>query len=238
MIPLGRPALEERLDRRLVSRTAALVRSGATAEQARRAWSGAAALRRQLREALERMAPGVQRCMYCGDSHGASIDHFEPLARNPLKAFVWVNHLLACTHCNSNHKRDRFPVDASGDCLLVDPTQEDPADHLQLVLRSGEYRPRSEKGAVTIDVFGLNRRALVDGRAAAFVRCRSMLRDIHHQLGSAQGAEADQVADALAIQPFADVLHAMQALREQPGAALVMGEPERESLRWLARRSG
>lgn len=237
MIPLRRPPLEPALRRQLDQRTAALVRRGATPGRARAAWSNSAAVRRGLREALELMAPGVQRCMYCGDSHGASIDHFEPLARNPLKAFAWVNHLLACTHCNSNHKRDRFPVDDAGHCLLVDPAQEDPADHLRLVLRSGEYQPRTAKGEATIEVFGLDRPALVDGRAAAFVRCRSMLRDIHQQLASGDGEEAGLVADALWVQPFADVLHAMQGIREQPGARVVIGGPEVESLRWLARRS-
>ncbi len=236
MIPLDRPALEPGLERQLARRTDTLARRGATPDRARRAWSDSSSLRRQLREVLDRMAPGVQRCMYCGDSHGASIDHFEPLARNPLGAFAWVNHLLACTHCNSNHKRDRFPVDEAGHCLLVDPAREDPVLHLQLVLRTGEYRARTAKGQATIEVFGLGRKALVDGRAAAFVRCRSMLRDIRRQLDEGGQEEAEQVADALGVQPFADVLHAMQALREQPGAALVIGAPEVESLYWLARR--
>ncbi|QMU80024.1 HNH endonuclease [Streptacidiphilus sp. PB12-B1b] len=179
------------------------------------------------------MAPGVQRCMYCGDSQGSSIDHFEPLSLAPLKAFAWMNHLLACTHCNSNHKRDRFPVDAEGHCLLVDPTSEDPALHLQLVLRTGEYQARTPKGQATIEVFGLARPSLERGRAKAFVRCRSMLRDLGGLIEAGEDDEAMEVAESLRVQPFADVLHAMQTVQDRPGAAVVLGARELESLRWL-----
>ena len=238
MIPLQRPGLDQAVERRLAARTAALVRSGPTTERARQAWSNAATVRRQLREVLEGMAPGVQRCMYCGDSQGSSIDHFEPLARDPLKAFAWVNHLLACTYCNSNHKRDRFPVDEDGHCLLVDPTREDPARHLLLILRTGVYQPRTAKGAATIEVFGLFRPELERGRASAFVRCRSMLRDIHGLTEAGDTDEARAVAAALGVQPFADVLHAMRAVMDRPGAGAVIGQRELESLRRLSGRPG
>lgn len=235
MIPLQRPRLEKELERRLLARTTALTRQRANGERARRAWANADALRRQLREVLEDMAPGVQRCMYCGDSQGSSIDHFEPLSLAPLKAFAWMNHLLACTHCNSNHKRDRYPVDAEGHCLLVDPTREDPARHLRLVLRTGQYQPLTAKGETTIEVFGLSRPSLERGRASAFVRCRSMLRDIAALVAAEEPGEAREVADSLRVQPFADVLHAMQSVRDSPGATVVVGALELQGLRWLAR---
>jgi hypothetical protein len=118
--------------------------------------------------------------MYCDDSRGTDIDHFEPLERAPLRAFVWVNHLLACSFCNSNQKNRKYPVDAEGACLLVDPTAEDPADHLTLRLSVGTYDPLSPKGEETIQVFGLNRSELVKGRprgagtaGLTFHRCRT-----------------------------------------------------------------
>lgn len=242
MIPLSRPPLDAQLTARLDQRTARLARGRVTTETARKSWTDAAQLRRQLRAALVDMAPGIERCMYCGDNQGSSIDHFQPLALAPLKAFAWVNHLLACTHCNSNHKRDRYPVDpATGHCLLVDPTSEDPADHLDLVLTTGVYRPLrgSPKGAATIEVFGLDRPSLERGRAKAFVRCRSMLRDLDELIRAADGGddgdagEAAEVADALRVQPFADVLHAMRVKAEAPGAAAVMGAREIHALLWL-----
>lgn len=51
----------------------------------------------RLDSVLRQMAPGLERCMYCGDNQGTDIDHFEPLARNPLRTFDWLNHLLACS---------------------------------------------------------------------------------------------------------------------------------------------
>ncbi|MFD1364783.1 HNH endonuclease family protein [Actinoplanes sichuanensis] len=114
------------------------------------------------------MAPGAERCMYCGDNQGTDIDHHEPMARDPLRTFDWLNHLLACSHCNSHHKRDRFPVDEHGRPLLIDPSVEDPFDHLLLSLSVGEYRALTEKGVQSIEVFGLNRPILARGRQQTF----------------------------------------------------------------------
>ncbi|QMU74236.1 hypothetical protein GXP74_34325 [Streptacidiphilus sp. P02-A3a] len=94
------------------------------------------------------MAPGLSRCMYCGDSEGTDIDHFRPIASDPLGTFRWTNHLLACSHCNSNMKRDRYPRDSSGACLLVDPCVDDPHEHLELTFATGGYTPLTAKGVL------------------------------------------------------------------------------------------
>ena len=51
---------------------------------------------REIREVLRRMAPGIERCMYCEDSHGTAIAHFWPRAGYPDRAFDWLNYLIAC----------------------------------------------------------------------------------------------------------------------------------------------
>jgi hypothetical protein len=160
--------------------------------------------------------------MYCDDSRGTDIDHFKPLEKEPLWAFTWLNHLLACSFCNSNQKRHQYPVDANGVCLLVDPTTEDPADHLVLLLAAGEYVPvaGSVKGQETIDVFGLNRDDLVKGRQAAFSRARSNMRD-WHALVQEGDPEAEEVAQALLDSPFIDVVHAMTRLRPRLALTVV-----------------
>ncbi|MFK0049972.1 HNH endonuclease [Streptomyces sp. NPDC090741] len=152
--------------------------------------------------------------MYCEDNLGTDIDHFEPLASAPLRAFDWPNHLWACTHCNSNQKRHQYPCDAAGNCLLVDPTVDDPADHLRLLLNSGEYEALTLKGEETIRVFGLNRPDLLDGRREAYVRVRSNLRDWHrlqHE-GDTTG-EAELLAQALLRSPFINVVRSMERLQ-------------------------
>ena len=72
----------------------------------------------EVRMALERMAHGRARCMYCEESLGTDIDHFWPKATYPARTFSWPNYLLACSHCNSNLKRNEFPLDGAGQPLL------------------------------------------------------------------------------------------------------------------------
>jgi hypothetical protein len=161
--------------------------------------------------------------MYCEDSLGTDIDHFEPIAVAPLRAFDWNNHLLACSHCNSNFKRDEYPCDASGYSLLVDPSVEDPADHLTLLLASGEYLSRTVKGEETIRVFGLNRSDLVRGRKAAFWNVRAVLCEWHLHWQAGEANEAEQFAEALQVSPFSNVARAIGQLA--PSVAMnVLGQ--------------
>ncbi len=179
---------------------------------ARTHWEGAEAAKRDVRQLLGRIAHGVRRCMYYEDSLGTDIDHHQPIKEAPLRAFDWINHLLACSHCNNNLKRDAYPCDADGRCLLVDPSAEDPAAHLTLLLASGEYQDRSPKGEETIRVFGLNRSDLVQGRQAAFASARASLRDWHCSRKEGDLDEAAQTAQALRVSPFAGAVRAMQQL--------------------------
>ena len=165
MIPIPRTALDVQLSARLAVLTSRLASASADAAAARTAWQSARSERGRLRSRLIEMAPGNRRCMYCGDSLGTDIDHFQPIAKNVARTFDWLNHLLACSHCNSNEKRDQFPFDSDGNPLLIDPTRDDPDRHLLLLLSSGEYRALSPMGAASIEVYGLNRTDLVMGRS-------------------------------------------------------------------------
>lgn len=236
MIPLQRVALSAPVQNLLDRWTQRVADDGATAAAARERWRTAAAPKSHVRTGLESMARGALRCMYCDDSRGTDIDHFEPLERAPLRAFAWLNHLLACSFCNSNVKRHQYPVSAEGACLLVDPTAEDPAAHLRLMLMTGTYDPLSPKGQATIEVFGLNRADLVKGRRDAFVRARSNLRDWHNLRRNAD-PEAGRVAQALLDSPFIDVVHAMTQLK--PGVApTVVGQSTAPALNaWRALHS-
>ncbi|MER6946561.1 HNH endonuclease [Nonomuraea sp. NPDC000554] len=164
--------------------------------------------------------------MYCGDSRGTDIDHFEPINSSPLRTFDWMNHLLACSSCNSNSKRDQFPCDANGTPLLIDPTIDDPYDHLRLILSTGFYRGNTPKGKTTIDVLRLNRGDLQRGRELAFPRCQAMLRDYLRMQDSGNLREATKMLNALQEQPFIGVLHAMFRTAPNPGAEIVLGGAE------------
>jgi hypothetical protein len=227
VIRLVRPALPAELADRLPVLTAEIGNAAHPTHTARALWKRAVVRRNvlaPLRRRLEDMAPGYQRCMYCGDSQGTDIDHFEPLSLNPLRTFDWLNHLLACSTCNSNLKRDRFPVADDGTPLLVDPTTEDPFDHLLLTLSLGVYVPRTEKGKATIDVCGLNRPVLTQGRVHAK---RVVLMCLSRWTAGRALDAADEMREAVLTvrgQPFADVCQAMLRLALSPGAERVFEE--------------
>jgi hypothetical protein len=223
MIAIARVQLDEKLAARLGDRTAMLVVRNADSALARGAWKSADTERREVRTYLAGMAPGIQRCMYCGDNLGTDIDHFEPIASAPIRTFEWLNHLLACSFCNSNSKRDSYPRDVSGRALLIDPTSEDPSQHLALTLSTGKYRPLSPRGQTSIDVFGLNREDLARGRAGAFLTRRATLCYARTLFDQDRCNEAIQYVSALAEEPHASVLHAMIQAIHLPGAQDVLG---------------
>ncbi|MFD6325792.1 HNH endonuclease [Streptomyces sp. NPDC058442] len=173
---------------------------------------------------LAEMAPGVERCMYCGDNQGTDIDHFEPLSRAPLRTFDWSNHLLACSLCNSHQKREAFPVDPRGRPLLIDPSSEDPADHLHLVLAVGEYLPLTPGGEATCEVFGLNRGVLVRGRRKVYRITRLCIEEWlrAHEKGDDEGVR--EWTSTVWEQPTAAVVYAMFHQAMAPGAKDVFAD--------------
>ncbi|WP_299527600.1 HNH endonuclease [uncultured Streptomyces sp.] len=190
-------------------------------------------VRRRVRDglltALADMAPGHQRCMYCGDSQGTDIDHFEPKSLAPLRTFEWLNHLLACAHCNSNQKRNRFPrSDEDGSPLLLDPTLQDPLDHLRLVLPVGTYRGLTPRGEACIAVFGLNARGvLVEGRRTAYETAKESVELWRIATDRGQRDKAAKIVRVAWNRPLADVLAAMFHQAEHPAADLLfIGEEE------------
>ena len=182
---------------------------------------------REIKATLNEMAPGRSRCMYCEDNMGDHIDHFWPKAKFARGAFCWHNYLLACSHCNSNLKRDQFPQDDCGNPLLVDPTAENPADHLLFLHTTGEYCAIGSKGEETIRVFGLNDdsppRRLPTGRKRALTELRALLELYDHQIGEDDPGAA-MTRECACEYPFSSVLVWLLEVASQPGAAHVVGE--------------
>ncbi|MFM9696821.1 HNH endonuclease family protein [Streptomyces europaeiscabiei] len=211
MIPLRRPDPTARLTRLCESGTLRIKTQGGTSEVADRQWRNAEAAKGEIRSLLQPVAPGIGRCMYCLDNLGTDIDHFEPRARAPLRTFDWLNHLLACSFCNSNAKRDEYPRDEkTGECLLIDPTVDDPADHIRLLPASGEYEEITAKGRHSIRVFDLNRSELLRGRVRMYRLCRSLLPVWHSKTLQSDVTGAEEAAAVLLEEPFGDVLRALQ----------------------------
>jgi uncharacterized protein (TIGR02646 family) len=173
----------------------------------------------EVRATLKAMAAGLERCMYCEDSAGTDIEHFWPKAAYPEKAFSWTNYLLACSSCNSNHKREKFPLDAAGVPLLIDPTAEEPRDHLALSPSTGEYRARTLKGERSIEVFGLYRDILEKGRRDAWVRIPGMLRHYDEACTEGDWRHALDVQRTICRSPFASVFARFIEIATGPLAA-------------------
>jgi hypothetical protein len=165
--------------------------------------------------------------MYCEDSLGTDIDHFWPKASYPARAFTWENYLLACSHCNSNLKRQQFPLDATGGPLLVDPTVDDPSDHLVYVPVSGEFFATGAKGSASITVFGLNDdsspRRLPTGRRHALVCLVALLKEFDRDAARDPNM-ATRIKSAVQDYPFSAVLHWLVQIAQLQSAHVVLGQ--------------
>lgn len=177
-------------------------------------------------DTLRQMSGPHWRCMYCTDSHGCDIEHFRPKKPCPTQAFNWLNLLLCCTTCNRK-KGDQFPT-VNGAPLLIDPTVDDPWQHLDFEPESGLIKARydvlsdqrSPKGLETVRLLALDRREVTIGHSKTF---RRLKKTVAHAL------EADMPAPALidelreeddhgllpwcfgdigrTVEPFSDLLH-------------------------------
>lgn len=228
MIRINREQLPEPLSLRLADLTKRIktVPEPDRAKGSRILWHNTS-VRQPLAEVLRRMAAGREYCMYCGDNQGTDIDHYEPIAHNPLRTFDWLNHLLACSYCNSQQKRHRFPVGTDGHPLLIDPSKEDPFEHLLLTLALGEYVALTSKGQATIDVCSLNRALLVAGRRQARLVVGYCLIGWYAAYKRRDDAKMNEAMYAVREQPFADVWQSMfrQAITPQ-AEAIFSNDPE------------
>lgn len=117
----------------------------------------------EIRQALEAMFHG--KCAFCEArithiTH-SDIEHFSPKAHFAHRTFVWENLLLACPRCNRGHKRDQFPTTSDGRPLLLDPTIDDPTEHLRFLWHSRSATSvvlgKTTQGRTTRRLLGLNR---------------------------------------------------------------------------------
>lgn len=185
---------------------------------------------REIREKLNQMASGVNFCMYCEANEGSDIDHFDPKSRNPAKAFQWQNYILACASCNSNYKRIWFPQDRNNQSLLLDPSLDDPKEHLVLSLKTGKVGAFTLKGRYSRCVFGLNRFSLVRGRFAACLAVQGLLALYADAQAQGKIDQANEFRQAVCHHPFASVLESIIDSFTQLPTTRLLAEPCRQAL--------
>jgi uncharacterized protein (TIGR02646 family) len=155
-------------------------------------------------ESLLAMVGKRRRCMWCGDSKATDIEHHWPKKKYPERMFRWDNLLLLCWPCNK-HKGQKFPLDGDGLPLLVDPTIDDPWDHLVFVHETGMVVARPDpdtgqedpRGAVTTDPENsrLNDEEVTESRSRSF---RLLKRTIERFLEAEQRGARIAVDDVIA----------------------------------------
>jgi hypothetical protein len=143
--------------------------------------------------------------MYCEDSAGTAIDHHCPIASDAGLAYTWPNYFLACSYCNSNEKREQYPTDEDGVRLLVNPCEDDPADHLDFSPSTGDFVPRTPQGEASRDVFGLNRPILSRGRENAVLVVQRLIVDYARLREEGEDDNAARVLETIVEYPFATV---------------------------------
>lgn len=192
--------------------------------EAQRLWGGSYKDNKafdEVRKVLrEDMAPGHGYCMYCEYSPGSTIDHFWPMEKDPTRAFAWDNYLWSCSPCNSDFKGTQFPLDKSGRPLLVNPTRDDPREHLQFTPHDGKLVGCTPKGEKTIQILGFDRRGDLDStRAFAFRNVQRLIIDYGDACAKDDSARALEAQRDLCCHPHASVLSALIELLESPGGA-------------------
>ncbi|MEV1091455.1 HNH endonuclease [Streptomyces microflavus] len=234
MIKLVRQRLPSELESSLVRLTQELAGTpiAERIEHADRIWDRKTVRRdvyRPVKGELETMAPGLDCCMYCGNHMADTVDHFVPKSLCALRTFFWPNLFLACSTCNSRFKRDQHRSDGLVGSLLVDPTRDDPIEHLDLQLESGHYRAveGSKKGQWTIDVCGLNEGRRPRAREGAW---RSLGGDLKGWARARDEGRPDDMRFHLwrmRDQPFADVCYAAlhKAVSDNADAIFVDTDP-------------
>lgn len=223
MRPVARRPLTKRTTAFLAKRTKAVTSDADSKARAEHLWrSKSNAAFNEIRDALNAMSRGRLRCMYCEDNEATSIDHFWPKAVYPDKAFLWENYLFACSSCNSNYKRDQFPLFPDGSACLIDPASCNPSDHLLLSFTTGKFVELTESGAASVRVFGLQRQTLVDGRRNAYHVVCALLDKLAGFDRTSPVEEVYGVVMALRQISFSSVVYFLVESLELPSPELVL----------------
>ncbi len=191
-----------------------------------------------VKDLLRAMCSGVTRCMYCQDSGGVDVEHFQPKSWYPGLVFAWANFLLVCTRCNRK-KSNRFslfhpkantvrklarkkgtplrkpPIAAP---VLLNPRVDDPQQFFSLDLQGTfQFVPLATAGSVpwlradlTLETLDLNDDDLLRARRNAYDSFLSHLHSADRALSRGDAAGLVRVRAAIVGAPCGVVWLEMQ----------------------------
>jgi hypothetical protein len=100
-----------------------------------------------------------------------------------------------------------MPTDGTGSPMLLDPTRDEPLDHFDFIPETGYLAPRTERGRVTAEVLGLNRRQVLrDGRMCTWTALSEMLRGYANAKEKGDAERAERIGVAIRSEGFSAVL--------------------------------
>lgn len=187
---------------------------------------------REVHEVLVVMNGGLFHCMYCECDRGAvrkkgqlraTVEHWYPKRRDPLKTFDWDNLFLACGICNTFLKGDDFPEDAAGQPMLLNPVVDDPLAELVFSPSTGAYVAQAgSKGEETLSFFELDqldkqRRGVLEAYKAFILQ--------YDQAVVRGDLAAGELKGLILAQPFRGVLVRMVEMARDPALHFLIGAP-------------
>jgi uncharacterized protein (TIGR02646 family) len=105
-----------------------------------------------------------EKCAYCESKvthvYPGDIEHIAPRSKKPELAFEWSNLTFSCSECNRK-KSDYYDPGMP----LINPYDDEPADHFFFAGPMIFHQLRSERGLLTRKLLELNRPALIERRA-------------------------------------------------------------------------
>jgi uncharacterized protein (TIGR02646 family) len=117
------------------------------------------------------------KCAFCESNSKPTsplhIEHYRPKSTSAFQSYMfdWNNWLVACMTCNGN--KGEYFDDCSGYPCLLDPTVEEPNEHIDF--RSAQMIPKTTRGKKTIDQIRLNRVDLVKARKLWLLNIQSLM---------------------------------------------------------------
>ncbi|MET9290510.1 hypothetical protein [Streptomyces sp. NPDC003077] len=219
MIPIRRPPLPPELNDRAQALTRKILNHDAAdrTQRARSLWKSSP-VRDEILATLQNMAHGISACMYCGHHMADTVDHYVPLSENPAQTFCRHNHLLSCSTCNSRYKLNNFEREILGVPKLIDPTREDPFDHLHLNIDTGIYQAITARGEYTLRICGLNERRLPEARERARRDIQLHLEGWSRAHSEGNDARLKDFTAAIREQPLSVVCQSMLRQARHPAA--------------------
>lgn len=238
MRQLTRPTLGPRTLRYFADKTRQIRRKRKQArwvEEAHRLWTQGRSTKavRDAVELLHVMNDGLDTCMYCEHDRAtvyknltrrAIIEHWEPVARSPLRTFDWTNHFLACHRCNSFLKETEFPTTATGAPLLLHPVDDDPMAHLTFIPSTGALRardvpphPPSPKGEKTIETFHLE--DFDKSRKAVWMFHLALLEDYDREMSAKNHTAAEEIKKEILGSDHRSILYHLVTIALGPNGA-------------------